>query len=685
MKKFLNKFLLFFILISSFYMVGCKKSEFKLTTSFSVIDKEVGDSFSIDEFYELSDNKAKVIIEYDNEIISISDNVITCLSAGDVNITIIAKFKEKTKSITILLKIKQKYIYATDIICATDKLYMNLNEESEINLNYLVIPNNFNQSIVIESFNTNICEYDIINSKIKGLSRGECELIIKAQSDIDSFLEKRIKVIVDDNIYPTSIDLLNGENSFNIFTNTLGKINYTFDNKNTTIVPVFTTESKLLSLSKTGEFSVGDLTGIADINVRYYINYFEYVDMKISANIVNYVEIENIKIYDNNNDLTTNFLVGDRFDYILEISFDNLFDKSNLILPSCIKIIEDLSCDIKTYKAKISFIKEDFSDLCIVYNNTGYCCNYNSEFELSNLKVVDINNCELELKNGPNNLEINENEKYNLYLFDTSKYSGSEIFNFIELNLKTDKNLLNEYLKIETDNNIIKIEDLKVTANCEGDSLVRVYLFNLLIFELNFKVEEIKATDILVDEFNDVLYINYSELTLDIILDIPYAYNNKILIEEMDTNCLVISDFTIKAINYYDDKIKLKISCGSLVEYIELKTKYLPNKIECYNFENLNLISDEIIVEKGNEICLNFKILYNDIQIFSESMKIRYFIYDENKNIVYCDSEILSPYTNDSTFKDMITIETLSSGFQYVEFSLISNPELVIIIKIIVE
>jgi len=686
MKKYFYKTILFIILITSFIVVGCKKSNFEITTNFSVIEKEVDDIILINDLYKLTNEKADVcVLIENNEVLSLSDSVITCKSSGESYITISAKLNEKKKEVKILIKVKEKDVYAEDIVCE-DVVYINLNDENEDVFNFSILPNNFNKDLIVESSNTSICDFDKENSKLVVNSVGECNIRICAQSSSQDYIEKDVKIIVDDEIYSSSINLLDGNNKFDVFTNSKGEINYKFlDKTNVTKLPIFTTNSKLITITDNGEFETKGEVGIAEINVRYYINYFEYEDIQICANIINKVNIENVAICNLNNTPSINFIVGEDYKYIMEIEFDNDFDSSNLKLPDCIELLEIIEKTDSSLKLIFSFNKADFSSFCIAYNNISYNEVFESKFEIKNLNVVDLKECELVVTYNDKILKSNVENKYNLYLFDEDLYEDDEITNFVQIDFKYDNNSLNEYVNVDASNEeVLRVSDLTIFASFEGESKILVYLFDYIIFELDFVVETIVANEIIIGDYDNILYVG-NELLLDVCLDVPYSYNNKIIIEEIDTNYLEIIGNKITAIKYSSDEISLKISCGNLSEFIKITVKYLPDRLECYNLEDFSKIDDEIVINNVEGIYLSFKVYFEDKILTDEIIEIKYFTYNANNEKEYKESDIIVSNTSNNEFCDMVCLKPKNNGIEYVEFVLKSNKNVSKILKIIIE
>lgn len=685
MKKYLSSLIFLFILIVPFIITGCKNEEFEITTNFSIIEKNVNETILLDDLYKLSNSKAEISILIDNnEILTLNDNLLTCKSSGESNIKITAKLDGKEKSVTILIKVKEIDVYAEEIVC-DESVYININEGNEDNFTFSILPNNFNKKLVVESSNSLICDFDNIDSKLIINSVGECFITISAQSSEKSYIEKTVRVVIDDEIYSDSINLLNGEKCFDVFVNSEGVIAYSFDNENVTKMPIFWTNSNLIEIKENGEFKTKNSTGAAEIFVRYYINYFEYKDIQICANIINKINIENVVIYDSNNTPSSNFIVGEKYKYIMEIMFDESFNLSNIIIPNFIKITKVLEKLETKISLEIFFDKADFSSFCIAYNNVSFNDNYEAKFEIKNCQVVDLKDYELTFVCNDNLLVKNLEDKYELFLFDESLYNDDEITSFVEISFKSDLNSLNEFIDIKIINNkVLSAFNLIVSACGVGESKVEVLLFGIIVGEMDFIVKEIKASKITIKPFNNILYVG-SELLLDICLDIPYAYNNKIIIEEINTKCLEIVGNKIKVIKYFSDELIVKVSCGELIECINIKVKKLPDRIECYNLENLESVINEIVIKSGESIYLSFKVYCEEEILPNEVIEIKFFSYNANTEKIYEKSDILLSSDLNNEFCDLVCLITKNCGIQMVEFVLKSNPSISFVLKINVE
>ena len=685
MRKYLKVFVLIILLIMPLIVASCKKSDFKLTTDFSVIETQVNEVIDIDSLYTISNKNAKISVNVENDsILSLSENKITCKSSGESYITITAKLKDKVKEVKILIKVKAIDVYATEIVC-DDMFYINLNEEYNSNVNFSVLPNNFNKDVLIDSSNTSVCDFDKINSKLIVKSAGECNLIISAQFDANTYIEKVVKIIIDNNIYPESISLLNGKNSFDVFVGYEGKINYILDKENVTKKPIFTTNSNLIEINENGEFKTKNSTGTAQINVRYYISYFEYEDIQICANIINKVNIANVSIFNSNNTPSVNFIVGEEFKYIMEIVFDNEYVLSNIIFPDSVEVLKVLEESKSKIKLEICFNKADFSSFCIAYNNVSFYQSIESKFEVDCGNVIDLIDYNVMFTNGDLSLQTNCENTYELFLFDETLCEDDSIAGFVEFDLKNNGKSLSDFIDIYAMNqDVLSVSGLTIVANGEGESKVLVYLFGILILEFDFVVKEIKANEIIIGEYNKVVYLG-EEFELDVCLDISFAYNNLIFIEEVDTDCFEINGNKIKAVKYCDEDVVLKIYCGKLIEFVTLKVKYLPDSIICFNYEDFNEIENEVYITNKNGIYLAFEVYYQEILLSNEVIKIQYFSYNANNEKVYEESDILISKTTNKEFCDIVRIKPKKEGIQYVEFVLKSNSNVSLIIKIIVQ
>ena len=598
----MKKYLTFFSLIILFSTILCACNS---TNSISFKNIYL-DGYGIGESIEFTYNDFLGNKEFkmnelsfsssNSNIAKVKNNIVSCLNAGEVEISLYYKNAYQDK---LTLKVQNSPQNLQYVSVVNSNIKLEKNEEIDISKIVSITPINLKNEVIVNSTNEDIVYFQ--NYKLIANNLGEASISILIPKAIGSnqYVERKINIEVKDDLYIKDFEFTNLIDEKLLFSiNERGKLEYNAVIPSGTRV-IFYASNDLIDIDKDGNFSVQNMAGKGTITAKFKNAFESYFEQNIEFEILGNKELNSQILLDN---VT---LKDYEYEAVIQtdIDFENFIFGDNVQVVSCKKLADKLSINFKfletglqnfslTYKVKYSFHTDTIS--------------------ISNFQtfVYDLNKFEYKFK--CNDFEVS-NLKC-LYL-TRNNFSAEEYFNLANIVVYYDGQLFNDFSISNLNEDFLELENNEVRPIKEGQGKLKLML-GKFEEEIELVVQKLQATKIIY-ECEKGLYLNTKNdrTILKCSLDLPNAIGNEIQISNLTPNIISIENDIIIAKSKGVGKILLENN--SIKEEIEIVVDY---GITDYNIllNGSTIHNDEITLNKGENYYLTCELKSGDIVLNSE-------------------------------------------------------------------